>query len=418
MPEVDARLSLELQALSRRQWLQLAAAGYGATLLASPGKIWAADEPAKQAESKAKSLIVRSENPLNAEPALDNLVANWLTPTEAFYIRSHGATPQIDAKTFTLTVSGLVNKPLVLKVDELVERFALQSVNATLTCAGNRRIEFNKIKPVGGVQWEAGAIGNAKWKGAILSEILKAAGVQTGAKHVWFEGADELEHAGHPTHFGGSIPLEKAMQDTPTMPGALLATEMNDEPLSPDHGFPLRSVVPGYIGARSVKWLNRIVVSNEPSPNHYLADAYKLVIDDEASSRAAAPPLYENIVNGAICTPKANYSKSILPKGIRVIVSGYALPSGKADCTVSKVELSIDGGKSWIAADLGEASAPYCWRLWQKNVQLTDLKIKEIIARVTDSSGAVQPELMKWNLKGYMNNSWYRTPIRLFPHLI
>jgi sulfite oxidase len=418
MPEVDARMIHEIHSVSRRQWLQLAAAGSGASLLASPGWGWADEEPAKQAEGKAKSLILRTEDPLNAEPALDQLVANWLTPTEAFYIRSHGATPQVDAKTFTLTVSGLVNKPLVLRVDELVERFPTQSVKATLTCAGNRRKEFNQIKPVGGVQWEAGAIGNARWKGTILSEVLKAAGVQTGAKHVWFEGADELENGGHPTHFGGSIPLEKAMQDTPTMPGALLATEMNDAPLSPDHGFPLRSVVPGFIGARSVKWLNRIVVSNQPSPNHYLADAYKLVTDDEASSRAAAPPLYENIVNGAICIPKTTLARTITPKGVRVIVSGYALPSGKTDCTVTKVEVSIDGGMSWIAADLGEASAPYCWRLWKTGVQLTDLKTKEIIARVTDSSGAVQPEKMEWNLKGYMNNSWYRTPVRLFPHLI
>lgn len=418
MPENDARMSQKIYSINRRQWLQLAAAGSGAALLASPGWGWAADEPAKHAASKSKSLIVRSEDPLNAEPPLDQLVANWLTPTDAFYIRSHGAVPKVDAKTFTLTVSGLVDKPLVLRVDELVERFPIQSVVATLTCAGNRRKEFNQIKPVGGVQWEAGAIGNARWKGAILSEILKAAGVQTGAKHVWFEGADELESSGHPTHFGGSIPLEKAMADTPTMPGALLATEMNDAPLTAEHGFPLRSVVPGYIGARSVKWLNRIVVSNQPSPNHYLADAYKLVTDDEASSRAAAPPLYENIVNGAICVPKAKSTWTIFPKGVRVIVSGYALPSGQADCTVTKVEVSIDGGKTWINAELEKASAPYCWRFWKVSVQLDDLKMKELIARVTDSSGAVQPEKAEWNLKGYMNNSWYRTPVRLLPHLI
>lgn len=397
-----------MRSLNRRRWLQLAASGYGASLLASPGWGWAADEPAQQVERKAKSLILRSEDPLNAEPPLDQLVLNWITPTDAFYIRNHGATPKIDAKSFTLTVSGLVDKPLVLKVDELVERFSIQSVKATLTCAGNRRNEFNKIKPVGGVQWEAGAIGNAKWTGALLSEVLKAAGVQTGAKHVWFEGADELEHAGHPTHFGGSIPLEKAMQDTPEMPGTLLATQMNGAALTPDHGFPLRTVVPGYIGARSVKWLNRIIVSNQPSPNHYLADAYKLVTDDEASSRAAAPPLYENIVNGAISTPAANAK---FPSPSEVALSGYALPSGKADCTVTKVEVSADGGKSWVNAELGEDSAAYCWRLWQAKLLVKNAT--ELIARVTDSSGAVQPEKVDWNLKGYMYNAWYRTPVKV-----
>src|SRR5690606_38212283 len=135
---------------------------------------WAAEEESVAASNSP--LIVRSADPLNAEPSLDKLVANWITPNEQFYIRSHAAAPQVDAKSFTLTVSGLVNKPLVLRVDELVERFAKHSAIATMTCAGNRRKEFNQIKPVGGVQWEAGAIGNAKWTGVLLSEVLKAAG--------------------------------------------------------------------------------------------------------------------------------------------------------------------------------------------------------------------------------------------------
>jgi sulfite oxidase len=166
--------------------------------------------------------------------------------------------------------------------------------------------------------------------------------------------------------------------------------------------------VPGYIGARSVKWLNRIIISNQPSANHYLADAYKLVTDDEASSRAAAPPLYENIVNGAICTPAAN---SPLKAKQEIAISGYALPNGKPDCTVTKVEVSADGGKSWVTADLGEDSAAYCWRLWRAKVAVQNTT--ELIARVTDSTGATQPKKMDWNLKGYMNNSWYRTPVKV-----
>jgi sulfite oxidase len=407
MSEIRPATSREIHALSRRRWLQFVASGYGASLLATPDWGWANEVPATKAVGGGDSpLIVRSVNPPNAEPALEKLVANWITPNELFYVRSHAVAPRIDAKSFTLTVSGLVNKPLVLRVGELVERFAMHSAIATLTCAGNRRNELSKIKPIAGVQWEAGAIGNAKWTGVLLSEVLKAAGVQSGAKHVWFEGADDLEHAGQASHFGGSISLEKAMSDTPETPGALLTTQMNGKALLPDHGFPLRAVVPGFIGARSVKWLNRIVVSDRPSANHYLTDAYKLVTDGEASSMAAAPPLFENRVNGAICLPKPGAK---LSSG-KVKLAGYALPGGKPDCTVTKVEVSTDGGQSWLAAELGEDSTPYCWRLWQAEVPIAR-KTTEIIARVSDSSGAVQPPRVDWNMKGYMNNGWYHLPV-------
>ena len=388
--------------LTRRRLLQLAGAGYGA-LLFGRGRSGQAVESENQPFAP---LLTRSVDPPNAEPTLENLVQNWITPVEQFYIRSHAVAPKVEEKDFTLTISGLVHKPLVLKVKELAERFPERTVTATMTCAGNRRAEYNAIKPVGGVQWESGAIGNATWTGVLLSAVLKAAGLQDGANHVWFEGADDISHGGETIHFGGSIPVSKAMADTNLMPGALLVSKMNGEALTPDHGFPLRSVVPGYIGARSVKWLNRIIVSKETSPNHYLAGAYKLVQASEPSDWKSAPPLYEYLANSVICTPAAGTKV----KAGKIKLSGYALPSGKPDCTVEKLEVSTDGGKTWLPAKLGEQSQAYCWRLWQAEVPVSE-GTKELISRVTDSSGATQPAKMEWNLKGYMNNSWFRTPV-------
>ncbi|MBW3541658.1 MAG: molybdopterin-dependent oxidoreductase, partial [Planctomycetes bacterium] len=229
--------------------------------------------------------------PANAEPELAQLVESWLTPLEHFYIRSHGPVPEIDPREYRLSVEGLVEKPLKLSLEDL-EGLAQTETTATLTCAGNRRSEHSRQRKVEGVPWGPGAIGNARWQGVRLSEVLKRAGLRDEARHVWFEGLDQVAHQGQTIAFGGSIPLAKAMGDSPMAPGALLATRMNGQPLPADHGFPARTVVPGYIGARSVKWLGRIVVSDHPSPNHYLQEAYKLVVEDGDLAWAEAAAIY------------------------------------------------------------------------------------------------------------------------------
>lgn len=177
--------------------------------------------------------------PFNAEPALEKLIANWITPETDFFIRSHGAVPTIDADGFTLSIQGLVDRPSEFTLSQLSQRFPAASTTATLTCAGNRRVEFNRVKKVGGVQWDAGAIGNAEWGGIHLSDLLKSVGIQTGARHVWFEGRDQIAEKGETFPFGGSIPLEKAISDTTATPGCLLASTMNGKPLTAHHGFPL-----------------------------------------------------------------------------------------------------------------------------------------------------------------------------------
>ncbi|HSU84889.1 MAG TPA: molybdopterin-dependent oxidoreductase, partial [Thermoanaerobaculia bacterium] len=216
-------------------------------------------------------LRVRQEDPLNAEPAPGALIESFRTPNELFFIRGHGNIPEVDAGAFRLTVDGLVESPLSLSLADL-RRLPRTTAGATLQCAGNRRRELIEVSPIPNeLPWDSEAVSNAEWSGVPLREALAAAGPKSGALHVAFLGLDETERHGHRFQFGGSIPLEKAMR-----PEVLLADTMNGEPLPPAHGAPLRVVVPGYIGARSVKWISRITLQESPSDNYFQAKAYRL----------------------------------------------------------------------------------------------------------------------------------------------
>ena len=352
-----------------------------------------------RAAGELRELIVRQTLPPNAEPSLEALVETYLTPTPRFYIRSHAPTPTIAPATFRLQVGGLVERSLEFSLDELRDRFPNTDCTATLTCAGNRRIEFNAFRQVGGVQWDAGAIGNATWQGIKLSDLLAHCGLKEGAAHVWFEGLDAVEKDGETFPFGGSIPLAKALADEPARPGALLAHSMNGAPLTPDHGFPLRSLVPGYIGARSVKWLGKIVVSDRPSPNHFLQTAYKLVTEDSPQQLAAAAPLYQFPINVAICRADR--------VGDTIKAVGYTLPTGLPDAIPATVEVSNDGGVTWTVATFLDRPTPHRWSRWTATTPfLKSRRLLQIIARATDTAGGVTPSAVSWNLHGYMYNGW------------
>ena len=351
-------------------------------------------------------MIVHGLEPHNSETRLDRLIESWITPNDLFYVRSHAPVPQVDVKQFRLSIEGLVKKPLQVSLDQLQTGFMQRAVVATLTCAGNRRNEHSAVKEVEGVPWQAGAIGNAKWSGVTLSDLLKKAGLKEGAKHVWFEGSDQIQRSGGVIPFGASIPLDKAMSDDAAMPGTLVATQMNGEPLPPDHGFPVRTVVPGYIGARSVKWLGKIVVSDRPSPNHYVATAYKLVEESTPETWAAAPILYDYPLNSVTCLPAAGAKI----KAGMTTVTGYALAPAADGGIVQRVELSADGGQTWSNADFTSPAVPYCWRLWKTQVKLRS-GATDLVVRATDSSDNVQAERVPWNLKGYMFNAWHHTAV-------
>ncbi len=353
-------------------------------------------------------LIVHKPDPLNAEPPLDRLCAGFITPVERFYIRTHGAIPRLDAATHRLRVDGLVSEPLDLSMQELRARFPRRVVTATLQCAGNRRAELASVSPLGGTPWNAGAIGNAAWAGVALADVLRAAGVgleDARALHVAFECVDPVEKEGRRFTYGASIPLPKALSAE-----VLLVDEMNGAPLAPEHGFPLRVVVPGYIGARSAKWLVGIRVQDHPSDNHFQQVEYKLYpagMPADHLDPDSGATLYEFPLNAAICEPAQD---AVLPPG-PVAVRGYAIAAARM---VERVETSTDGGKTWTTAEVeAHGGDPWSWTPWSAQVHLPPGE-HEIIARAWDGAAQTQPERAEnvWNPKGYVNSAWHRVRVR------
>lgn len=381
--------------LNRRQWIAVTG---GMAIAVSPFA------STSFGQEDQKQLDFLTTEPRNGEPALSDLVSNWITPVKHFYVRSHAPNPVIDPSQFRISVEGQVRKPLELSLQQLAQRKRI-STTVTMTCAGNRRTEFNEEQKVGGVQWGAGAIGNANWSGVSLADVLQQAEVLENAKHVWFEGLDQIKRKDGIIPFGASIPIEKAMVNDG--PGSvLLCDQMNGQPLTPDHGYPLRTVVPGYIGARSVKWIGKIIVSDRPSTNHYVATAYKIVRDKTALDWNEAGPIYRFPINAAVCTPQ---SGSHVAPG-QLTIAGYVLPTGVSKSRVRQVSVSIDDGKKWHIAKIQNNQSDFCWSLWNISVNV-DSTVKQILVRAQDTSGGFMPARVPWNAKGYLQNSWFRSKL-------
>ena len=350
---------------------------------------------------KHPDLVVWSEQPLNAETPLGLLGRFHLTPTDLFYVRNHGPVPDADPALYRLVLDGLVQRPLALTLDELRERFPRVTVTATLACAGNRRRELTAVRPIPGeIPWGAGAVGNARWTGARLRDVLDATGVAPEARHVAFTGLDPVSGHDERARFGGSIPLDKALAAD-----VLLAWAMNDEPLRPEHGYPVRVVVPGYIGARSVKWLSTVTVQAEPSSNYFQARGYRLFPPDaRAEERAAGDGLElgELPVNSAFCRLAPGEETPL-----ELVAEGYALAGGTR--TVERVDVSVDGGENWAVATLAGPARPGEWRLWRVAVAAGPGPIEGVV-RAWDSAASTQPEdpANLWNPKGYVNNACHR----------
>lgn len=367
--------------------------------------------------AKDSSFLIRSSEPFNGGPAPGHVRNTFITPVGQFFVRAHAVdVPQVEVGTFSLDVGGLVRSPLNLSLDQLRSKFKTQRLVATMQCAGNRRDQLMAIAPVPGeVPWGAEAISNGEWEGVRLSDVLDAAGVDEAprekssrAGHVEFIGLDQITKAGQTFGFGGSIELEKARS-----PEVLIAWAMNGKPLEPIHGFPLRAVVPGYLGARSVKWLKQINVLAKPSANFFQAHAYKMFPPDvrpETADWNAGVMLGEFAVTSAITSPEAGQRISA---GMSTI-AGWA--TGSAGKNVARVEVSTDGGQSWTAAKLVDSPAAneWTWRFWEARIPLSAGK-HQIVARAFDSAGNAQPADAKalWNFKGYMNNAWHRVELKV-----
>ena len=323
--------------------------------------------------------IVRGEDPLNLEMPFSTL-DSFITSTKSFYVRTHFPIPAIDRDAWWLHVEGEVKKPFAINYEELLE-LESQTIPVTLECAGNNR---NFLEPkVKGVQWGLGAVGTAEWTGVSLSILLNRAGVKANASDVILEGADGgmLEEPKKPPgelKFARSIPLNKARADV------LLAYKMNGSELPPQHGFPLRAIVPGWYAMASIKWLRRIIITNRPFTGYYQTMDYAYW--ERRGDIAELTPLTETQIKAQIAHPARG---EVVAANSNVRVRGAAWTS---DGEITKVELSTDGGASWKEANLIDKAMPNAWRLWEFEWRTPAKSGKQtLVARASDSRGRTQP---------------------------
>lgn len=342
---------------------------------------------------------------LNSAGLAATLAGAFETPVSEFFTRSHAPPPIIDVASWRLVVDGLVNRPLSLSLDEL-RQFPRREVMATLLCAGLRRNELLTVAPLPGeLPWGAEPAGNARWSGVSLRDVLDAAGLSSDAGHIEFTGLDAVQRHGSTFGFGGSITRDKA-QDA----DVLLAFEQNGESLTAEHGFPVRTMVPGWVGARSVKWLGRITASREPSANYFQTKAYRVRRDIDPAHPTdvtTGTPLAEMNLNAVIVFPALREAVS----AGAVTVRGWAV--GAAGAPVTAVEVSVDDGANWLPAELSAERARWSWTLWQATVMLP-VGEHRVVVRAHDDTGVPQPSSLQeaWNVKGYMNNAWHRVDVQ------
>ena len=321
---------------------------------------------------------MRSEEPLNLEMPFETL-DGFITPTKLFYVRTHFPIPKIDKNKWRLRIEGEVGKSFEINFDELI-KLESRKIPATLECAGNNR-SFLEPK-VKGVQWSLGGVGNAEWTGVPLSILLDRAGVKSTAREIILEGADrgKPEDPKSPPgemNFARSIPMKKASD-------VLLAYKMNDVDLPAENGFPVRAIVPGWYAVASVKWLQRIIVTDKIFNGYYQTLDYSFW--KRRGDNAELVPLSEMQIKAEIARPSQGET---VPANSNVRVHGTGWTG---DGEIMKVEISSDDGATWNEAKLLGESKPNSWRLWEFNWKTPARAGKAtLVARATDSNGRTQP---------------------------
>jgi sulfane dehydrogenase subunit SoxC len=324
--------------------------------------------------------VVVSADPPNYESRLDQ-VAGWITPRDLHFVRSQNQAPTIDPEQYRLRVEGdAVGRPVELSLADLKALPSRSQVN-WLECAGNSRVQYERVlgKAVDPAQlpWGQGAVSNAEWTGVSLSHVLDLADIKADALDVMPEGLDEQKVA-------RPMPMEIARR-----PQTLLAYAMNGDPLPPDNGFPVRAIVPGWIGTNSIKWVGRIVVSSQPIKVKWNTASYAMHGPDYPDDPALTfqPP------KSVVALPW----EAKLAAGQQT-VRGFAW---SPYARVARVEYSFDGGGTWTEATLLEPNQPMAWVRWEFGWDAKPGSY-EIQTRVTDEMGNTQPDEVKWNSLGYL----------------
>ena len=331
----------------------------------------------------AFEMILRRDRPLNLETPRQAL-ASWMTPTRLFYVRSHYDNPDVDLATWRISIGGEVERAIDLGLEAL-HRLPKRTILCPLECTGNGRAYFDP--KTRGNQWEVGAVGHAVWSGARLSDVLEGVGIRENGKFATFVGGEKLPME-TVSRFIRSVPIDTSMKDV------LLAYEMNGEPLTPDHGYPVRAIVPGWYGASAVKWLKEIRITREPDSGRYMQRSYRIVLEGQKVEDSEYTDVMK--VKSIIALPLPGR----LPAG-SIAVQGAAW-TGQG--TIARVEFSSDEGTTWRDAELTGVDSSHSWQTW---FYLWGARpgSHRIMSRATDSAGRTQPMRIAWNQKGYANNA-------------
>jgi DMSO/TMAO reductase YedYZ molybdopterin-dependent catalytic subunit len=323
-----------------------------------------------------------------------------VTPAGLHYLLIHYDIPAVDAAAFQLTIEGRISRPLTFSLEDLRARPAVE-LEVTMECAGNGRALLPDPRPVS-QPWLAEAIGTGAWTGTPLAPILTEAGLDDDAVEVVFSGLDRGVEGGELQQYERSLPVEEALRDE-----ILLAYGMNGGPLLPQHGFPLRLVVPGWYGMTHVKWLTRITVVAEPFAGYQQAQAYRFRRDENDPGEPVT-----RIVPRAMMVPPGVAG---FPERERTLEAGPTTLEGRAWsgwAPIEAVEVSTDGGATWTEAELEPLGQRWAWRGWRFDWEAAPGD-HVLCCRASDEARNAQPDEADWNVGGYSNNGIQRVPVRV-----
>ena len=347
---------------------------------------------------------VLNQKPFNGEPPLPLLVKSFITPNEIHYVRNHLPVPVIDPNEYVLEITGLgIQDTVKLTLDDL-KKLPEHKLVVTIQCSGNRRAHMNEEKQTKGLEWKGAAIGNAEWSGVRLRDLLNYIGFEANRKemkHFQFEGYDQDITK---TNYGVSFPFSKAYSKDGDV---LVAYKMNGEDIPRDHGYPVRIIIPGVVGTRNVKWLKKIIISDEESQSFWQQSDYKGFspsIDMNHANYKLTPAIQDLPVQSQICETSINDDE--------ITIKGYAWSGGGRG--IAWVDVSLDNGDTWNVANIDppieeEYGKNWSWRLWEITLPIpknqNGLKIK---SKAVDTSYNAQPERISsiWNYRGVLTNAW------------
>jgi len=400
-----------------------------------------AKTPDKWVSRDERMIRLTGAHPFNAEAPLSLLYnQGFITPPNLHFVRNHGLAAQVtaeEANDWSFTIEGMVRSPTTMSLADLQSDFEAITMPVTLTCAGNRRKEQNMARKSKGFNWGAGGTSCSFWTGALLCDVLEKVKPLRGARYVIFEGHESLPNGKYST----GILLNWAKDFDR---GIMLAWKQNGQALAPDHGRPLRVVIPGVIGGRSVKWLKRIIISDSPPDGWYHKYDNRVLPTTVTPEMSAASEewwcderyaIYNLNLQSVIVFPEHNSTLSKCTEETFTL-KGYAYNGGGIQ--VSRVEISLDSGKTWVQAkirypeqelremnargelkelyggkvDLAERYLMFCWCFWEVDLPTIDIVAsKDIVVRAMDLNMVAQPRDMYWSVLGMLGNWWYRLAI-------